>query len=185
MERSAPFRGFGGAFLPARRVYRASIRAGREHAGEFCRRKGRGRRGKRVEFHEQLGNRQLHLVLRRAQPFEALIPIVDREYHTAFRGQDRVEQRIAASPGSPLNPARAREPPWVWAALWHSSHTPAASANPCGSRSPIASGRVTVSLSVDFVSSRAAASASYHFSTHGRSTTSNAQVERCWRCRCR
>ena len=29
------------------------------------------------------------------------------------------------------------------------------------------------------------ASASYHFSTHGRSTTSNAQVDRCWRCSCR
>src|ERR1700728_1036908 len=31
----------------------------------------------------------------------------------------------------------------------------------------------------------AVASASYHFSTHGRSTTSNAQVDRCWRCSCR
>jgi len=29
------------------------------------------------------------------------------------------------------------------------------------------------------------AGASYHFSTHGRSTTSNAQVDRCWRCSCR
>ena len=32
---------------------------------------------------------------------------------------------------------------------------------------------------------RAAASASHHLSTHGRSTTSNAQVDRCWRCSCR
>jgi hypothetical protein len=25
----------------------------------------------------------------------------------------------------------------------------------------------------------------HHLSTHGRRTTSNAQVDRCWRCRCR
>ena len=62
---------------------------------ELCCRKGRGRRGKRVEFREQFGNRQLHLMVWRAHPLEALIPIVDREYHTAFRGQDRIEQRIA------------------------------------------------------------------------------------------
>ena len=32
---------------------------------------------------------------------------------------------------------------------------------------------------------RTEASASHHFSAHGRSTTSNAQVDRCWRCSCR
>jgi transposase len=32
---------------------------------------------------------------------------------------------------------------------------------------------------------RSTRSAGHHFSTHGRSTTSKAQVDRCWRCSCR
>jgi hypothetical protein len=36
-----------------------------------------------------------------------------------------------------------------------------------------------------FKRARSAPSAGHHFSTHGRSTTSNAQVDRCWPCSCR
>ncbi len=40
-------------------------------------------------------------------------------------------------------------------------------------------------MAPNFLSILSADVVGHHLSTHGRSTTSNVQVDRCWRCRCR
>ncbi len=113
--------------------------AGREHEGVFGGGTGRRFAFERSQLREKLGNGQLDPAVCGADPGEAFFPPVDRKNDRAFAGEQGVEKRVARLGGlCAVKPARASEPGWRWATIWHTAHRPAPSARPLGRRSPIA-----------------------------------------------
>ncbi len=90
----------GGVGLPPSRVAEDGVRgeraplARREHEGELGVGGGRAGAQRLLQLLEEVGQREVKLLVTGADALEHVVPPVDREHHARGVGEDRVEERV-------------------------------------------------------------------------------------------